>query len=78
MTLYKIGDSVLIKSKGHFGKVAYIFWQAQFGASFCQMEPPEGNNPFNFKPKYIVVPDFDHCGSPRPLELWEDEIIRLP
>lgn len=75
MTTFAVGESVFIKSKATIGRVAYVFWKSE-KHGFCQMDDPPVDHLLEFKPKYIVIPNFDHCGEPQPIEVWEDDLVK--
>lgn len=75
MTTFTVGEVVLIRSKATIGRVAYVFWKSE-KHGFCQMGEVSVDNLLGFKPKYIVVPNFDRCGEPCPIEVWEDDLVK--
>ena len=74
----KFGERVLIIRGPHTGRqadVVYEYWRNADG--FCQMPEEIGFPPKGFESVYMAVPVFDHCGTPRIVELGEDDFKRL-
>ena len=57
---------------GQQAHVVYEFFRHEEG--LCQME--EINAP-GWRPVYLAVPVFDHCGSPQVVELEEEQFVRM-
>lgn len=58
-------NALIIKGQysGRACKVAYVYWKSPDDA-YCQMEENE-----DYVKWLFVVPHFDHCGSPKAIEL---------
>lgn len=65
-----IGKKVLIvsgKHSGSVGTIGFVYWKSSEG--FCQAEERS-----NSEKRFLVIPAFDHCGSPVVIDLSETEI----
>ena len=69
-----VGKHILITAgnySGQSGMVAYVFYRHSTDG-FCQQEYTQKES---WEQVFWVVPDFDHCGGPKIIEIYNKEFI---
>lgn len=68
-----VGKRILItrgNRSGFQADIAYVYYRHPDG--YCQMEPTKQEG---YERIFMVVPVFDHCGSPQIVELKNGEFV---